>query len=123
MKKLLILAVAALFAFTSCEKNTTKIGNGEIVCNPSTLTVTVGETKGFTFSCTSSRKITEENPLSWTTMNLDGSKGDVSIDYAGNNTIQIMGTKVGAVTVIASVREDEVSSLVLGGVEVTVVAR
>lgn len=56
-------------------------------------------------------------------MNLDGSKGDVSIDYAGNNTIQILGTKVGAVTVIASVREDEVSSLVLGGVEVTVVAR
>lgn len=121
MKKLLILAVTALLALTACDKTTRTIGNGEIVCNPSTMTVKVGETKSFTFTCTSGRQFPEDNPLIWKTFNLDDdSKGDILFEYEGENTISVCGRVPGTVTLCAAVKESEHSELVLGAVEITV---
>lgn len=117
MKKTIFIALAMLLMLAGCKEKdeVRKIGNGEMTCTPSTMTLKVGETQSFTFN-------TSHNDIIWTVMPYyDGSTGDVSIAHPdGTNKIEVTGETAGRIQVVARYEESDVASQIIGGVDVKV---
>lgn len=114
MKKIIFMALAALFLLTGCDKGTTTVvGNGTVVCTPSNLNLKVGESQAFQFVV----KDSSIDELIWRSSN-EGS----SFELMDGNKINVTGREAGKEDIIYCYdpRESSTSHTVLGGVKVVV---